>query len=139
MGIEEGIEHIAFAEHQSNDFVDNEGGHSDAAAAAAEVNCADSVIVDDKNDEFYVVDLADQHRIVVKKSWVETPSSKESRIFFSPNLNVNAAFTNPKYYFKENKVDCYIGQVARIYGEFFSKRKITNTVIPFASIYSIFN
>lgn len=69
--------------------------------------------------KFYVVDLECGNRIVVKKSWVENANSKKSRIFFSPNLEATPLFVVPKYYFRENKADCYVGQVVRMYGKFF--------------------
>lgn len=117
------MERMSIAGHQSSHDADNEQSFGNEASAPLEAEEANMAIYqsndDIVNEPFYVVDLANGDRIAVKKSWVETPSSKKSRFFFSPDLNANPVFANPKHYFKKHQVDCYIGQVVRQYGRFF--------------------
>lgn len=71
-----------------------------------------------ETNSFHVVLLLVGKLIIVKKDWIENINSVQTRIFYSPNGDDHPIFNEPFYYFKENIVGCYLGNIHRSFGKF---------------------
>lgn len=70
-------------------------------------------------DLFYVMLIKNNNSLIaVKREWVEFPRSKESRFFYSPNMDDQPVFSDPMFFFKENENGCYFGRVIKYFGNF---------------------
>lgn len=77
-----------------------------------------------------VVELNDGNTIAVNEAWIECPNQEKSKIFYSPNKADQPVFDEPVYYFKGDKINCYMGRVIRSFSKYknkFGMRKLPKT------------
>lgn len=100
---------------QENDVNQNDGNNQ---IDLGTIVVSDKKKCNGKSMVFCVVQLANDHMIVVRNDWVQEPKETKTKIFFSPNIEDQPVFGNTMHYFKDKEVACYVGRVHKCFSKF---------------------